>query len=256
MYKFSIVIAYYNRKDLLYPALDSINESKLASQTEVIIVDDASDDTHKLHGLEFDGYKFGIKLISINKDEKYWSNPCIPFNIGFDIAEGETIIIQNPETYHYGDVLEYIDNNFKSNEYYSFACYSMSKETTKKLLNKEAFSIVNRGASDQISDSWFNHPIYRPVYFHFLSVIDANVLKNMGGFDERYAEGIAYDDNEFLHRVKMRGLDIKLIADPFVIHLYHDTANTYKVETERKIQRNRNLFELVTKPSKEWKVNK
>ena len=42
--KVSICLTYYNRKQLLINTLKSIKQSRLLENTEIIIVDDASDD--------------------------------------------------------------------------------------------------------------------------------------------------------------------------------------------------------------------
>lgn len=253
---FSIVIAYFNRKDLLFHSLDSINRSIYAKDAEVIIVDDASNPMHWLFEDELEKYSFKTIVYQINPDDKYWSNPCIPFNIGFSLAKNDIVILQNPETYHNGDILKDIANNFTENDYFSYACYSLSKESTKRFLNGEDIFLPQCGAVDQVSDSWFNHSKYRPVGYHFLSVISRKHLIEMGGFDSRYAFGIAYDDNEFLYRVKLKGLNTKIIDMPYVMHLYHSTASTYKVDTVNKIEMNKKIYNEITIKSTEWKVNK
>ena len=43
----------------------------------------------------------------------------------------------------------------------------------------------------------------------------------LGGYDERFAKGIGFDDYDFTHRVKNLGLNIKVIDDPYVIHQWH-----------------------------------
>jgi GT2 family glycosyltransferase len=67
-------------------------------------------------------------------------------------------------------------------------------------------------------------------------------LDKVGGFDERYAKGISYDDDDFLYRVNDKGLSIKIVNDPFVIHQYHPPF-TYKKEGWQDLHTiNKNLF--------------
>ena len=101
---FSIVMAYHNRKPLLLHTLRSIAASTQAKYTEVIIVDDGSSDDHRLEDI-VDDYPFVIKLIRQETEDKWYINPCIPFNLGIKEATGDIIVIQNPECFHLGDVL-------------------------------------------------------------------------------------------------------------------------------------------------------
>ncbi|WP_435523778.1 glycosyltransferase family 2 protein [Chryseobacterium indoltheticum] len=49
----------------------------------------------------------------------------------------------------------------------------------------------------------------------------------MGGFDERFAKGIAFDDNEFLYRVNLKGLEVQIVEDPIVLHQNHYAKISY-----------------------------
>ena len=68
-------------------------------------------------------------------------------------------------------------------------------------------------------------------------------LDELGGFDERYANGIGYDDDEFLRRVSQR-YNVKFIENPFTIHQYHyNIVNNYTIENaSEKVQINKNIF--------------
>lgn len=235
----SIVTAYHNRKDLLINTLESFKLSEIKDY-EVIVVDDTSEPEHRLEDL-LDKYP-ELNLIRIEKEDKWWVNPCVNFNIGFKKASGDIIIIQNPECKHSGDVLKK-SLEIKDGQYFSFACYSIDKETT---YNEKDLVIVDRAASRDGDLSWYNHSIYRPKGYHFCSVITKKDLENLGGFDERYAHGIAYDDDEFLHRVKKTGLQVSIVDYPFVIHQWHQSVNYSHLDASGLIQKNRNLFYNIT----------
>ncbi len=66
------------------------------------------------------------------------------------------------------------------------------------------------------------------------------------GFDERYAHGIAYDDDEFLHRVVKSGLDVSIIDEPFVIHQWHESVNYNHLDANNLISKNLNLYNNFT----------
>jgi hypothetical protein len=196
---------------------------------EVIIVDDNSDSEFKLYDI-LNNYPFIIKYIEISKEEKgNRINPCLAYNKGFENADGDIIIIQNPECMHVGDIILFLINNLKENDYYSFSCFS----TNSISLNKELIESNNK--FEKINDNnfldrnipginWYNHPLIRPVSYHFCSAIYKEKLKLLGGFDPSYSEGYCYDDDEFLFRIKY-DLKLNVINIPpdniFVIHQYH-----------------------------------
>ena len=49
--KISLLLVYYNRKQQLINTLESIYKSKHIDQCEIIIVDDASDEQHRIEDL-------------------------------------------------------------------------------------------------------------------------------------------------------------------------------------------------------------
>ena len=194
--KLSIIIPVYNRRELLENVFKSLN---LNGDIEVIVVDDGSDEANKLD--EF----WNIKLIKLERSNR-WRGPCIAYNTGFKAAAGDVIMINSSECVHVGDVTGYVFNNFKENDYFSFSTYMMDK----------------------------NEYLYNPDYKNFwgvrstvgncipyCGVISKKNMDILGGYDERFAKGIGFDDYDFTHRVKNLGLDIKVIDDPYVIHQWH-----------------------------------
>jgi hypothetical protein len=69
----------------------------------------------------------------------------------------------------------------------------------------------------------------------------------LGGFDERYGDGCSYDDDEFLHRVKLLGLELKIIDEVIGVHQWHNTYENRDDDFFIKDQKNRNLFNEITK---------
>lgn len=272
--KISIVTAYYNRKKLFDTTLLSISKQienhKL--DIEVIAVDDGSDEDERLEELA-NRYPF-LKIIRLEKKDKWYSNSCIPFNIGFKEAKGDIIILQNPECTHYGDILKYTLENITNENYISFACFSLGIDSTNnievflndseklnELMQKNSVGYIGDGL-----DCWYNHPFINPKGYHFCAAITKENLHDLGGFDERFAKGIAFDDNEFLYRVCLKGLEIQIVGDPIVLHQNHYSKISYTTDKNllddetyqerlKLAERNRILFELVTKSEKPWRAN-
>lgn len=247
--KISIVSAYFNRRDLLINTLNTIKKTSF-NNLEYIIVDDCSEEEHRVEDLTKE-FEF-IKVIRLEKQNKWYVNPCIPFNVGFKYVTGDFVIIQNPECLHVGDILSYVSNNLTDDNYLTFSCYSADLETTNNFskyeLSKEQIlnhvKFVNSTVFYEGQSGWYNHPTYRPKAYHFTNAITKNNLDKLGGFDERYANGIGFDDDEFLRRIKKMNLKINYCTDPFVIHQNHyKSSNSYKLQNAAELcEINRSLF--------------
>jgi len=251
----SIVTAYHNRKKLFLNTLESIKKSNY-KDFEVIVVDDCSSDEHRLEDIVKD-YPF-LKLIRLEKEDKWYVNPCVPYNIGFKHAKGDIIIIQNPECYHHHDILSYVEKNLKNSDYFSFSCYSLDQVSTDNIENTlNTDFIINKAISYDGESGWYNHSLYRPVGYHFCSAIHKDQLEDLGGFDERYAHGIAFDDNEILFRIKKKGLNFKIIDEITALHQWHYSSNNYQnVNASALIEKNRRLLYDVTMKQETWAANK
>ena len=89
-------------------------------------------------------------------------------------------------------------------------------------------------------NGWYNHSIYNPNAFHFTSAITMKDLEELGGFDERYADGIGYDDMDLIARIRRKGMSVEIVDDPYVIHQAH-TPTDY-TNNQDLLTRNRNLY--------------
>lgn len=223
-------MAYHNRRRQLLNTLHTIRNSR--HYVEVIIVDDASDPDNRIeHLVDFPGVDIYVKRIT--PEEKTWHNSCIPYNMGFKEATGDIIIIQNPECMHVGDVIDYAVNNVVDNKYIAFACYSADKEKSGLIndislddkyvdkVNDILTPFVNALPSNDCENGWYCHSKHNPSAFHFTTAITKKDLDELGGFDERYAGGIAYDDMDFRDRVRRKGMTIDITDIPYVVHQAH-----------------------------------
>lgn len=236
----SIIIAYHNRKEQFIRTLRSI---QYFGKAEIIVVDDASDEEHRLEDIA------GITLIRISKEDKKWTNTCIPYNMGLARAKGDVIIIQNAECMYAGDIFSYC-KKLERGTMFSFAAYSLDWELpfapeatdvrqVREMVLKEPPRTHNG------HHGWYNHTIHRPVGYHFCNAMLREDLERVGGFDERYAPGLAYEDDEFLARVKRAGIKVEIIDDPFVVHQKHKRTD-YGVGHRREYLMNKTLYETVT----------
>lgn len=258
----SICMPYYNRKKQLTHTLHSIEQSK-HKNIEINIVDDCSDPGHDISLLGF--YE---KINLYHFQEAPSINPVKPFNKAISMATGDIIILQSPECYHVGDVVskavELLSKQSKEPLYIVFACYGLSLVQTKNLHcghTSIPFSKQNVNDRNGRGDSWFEHSIYRPSMYHWCVALTKESMQILGGFDERYSNGIAYDDDEFLRRVKRAKMKIIQVESPLVYHQWHT-----KFITDPSFKLNEGLFistvneDIITvknsfKPVKEWYLN-
>lgn len=235
--KIAITTAYYNRRKIFLTTLNSIKNSKFVNNTNIIVVDDGSDENERLDDIK------QIQLIRINKNDKRWINPCIPFNIAFSKIEKDTdiVILQNPECFHNGDILDFAVNNITDNNYISFACYSLSKLNTEKLMKNETMIMSSQNGRESM---WFNHSTKNPTGYHFCAAITYKNLCKLQGFNEEFGSGLCYDDNEILHRIKSF-LDVKIIDIPNVFHMYHYSVvdDAFNDNQQKAFERNQKLLE-------------
>lgn len=262
MPKISIVTAYYNRKKVLWRTLKTIEKSSFKN-FEFIIVDDASDSSQRIEDFA-EEFSF-IRLVRIEPEDKHHINPCIPFNLGFSLVTGDIVIIQSPECLHMGDVLDFVVNNSKDNQYLVFCCYSLSSNTSDKLdlvnfdlpapelessISNAIGSFHPRSTVDVgKDDSWIVHPVYRPAHYNFLTSMTTKNLLCLGGFDERFADGYSFDDTEFAARISKKRMDIKFVEKPLCIHDFHGPVQQKISNISVKEARNRMLYEECVKSS-------
>lgn len=236
----SIATAYLNRKPQFLATLNSIQQTckKLKNDDlEIVVVDDASEEDHRLSNKDFEdaGFTFKRKIIRVDEEKKFWCNPCLSFNLAFLNCSGENIIIQNPECFHLYDVVDYTINNLKKNDYFSYACFSADPKNSeliqkfskpenpnykKDIVNNIEFSNLSSSSHGQFN-TWYNHSQIRPMAYHFCSAIKKDDLLDLGGFDNNFSMGVGYDDDEFLFRIHKKGMNIKIVDYPSVIHQYH-----------------------------------
>ena len=254
----SIVSTFFNRRGQLIATLKSIQRSSV-KDFEFIVVDDGSDEDHRIEDLVGE-FKF-LEVIRVEPQDKWYRNPCIPYNLGFAASRGDKIIIQNSECLHLSDILFDVQNTLDEQSYLSYGVYSVDPYTTSRIIKDDSGDLRSliyfdnyRGPMNG-ENCWYNHGIYRPCAFHFCNAISRANLIKLNGFDEDYAPGICYDDNEFLFRVKNLGLDINFRNDYIAVHQYHENFNYNKSDSRDLEYRNFLLYQGKTTQSQNFTAN-
>jgi hypothetical protein len=166
--KISIIMVHYNKKNQIILTLNQFNDLYLNKYNfEVIIVDNKSNNMNNISDITTK-YKFNIKLIKIN--DKELINTSTLYNIGLKNADGDIIILQNPEIFHCDDIIktsiELLNDN---NNYYTFPVFSSPSfkhnEEIKKLQNNKCNNYYNEFIQKiNYEDFQFNYDFYKEKY--------------------------------------------------------------------------------------------
>jgi GT2 family glycosyltransferase len=242
-----IVMTYFNRKKLLYNTLKSIDEGD--HPDKILIVDDCSTDGDDITCFETDT----IKVLRL--ENKTWLNTCMAFNYGFKEMDTDVIILQNAECLHVGNVVGYTRENARNNLYLNFSAYSINEALTNRIIAGDDVNDVIYPLQQQEAkwgeNGWYNHIKYRPKMFHFCSAITKNDLYSLGGFDERFADGLGFDDDDLVNRIILKNMRIRIVSRPIVVHQHHVA---YFQEGTIKMKEKMSINNLRTKQNKSQKI--
>jgi GT2 family glycosyltransferase len=242
--KYSIVIPYYNRPEIRF-ALDTFvvfyaNRDDL----EIIIVEDTknreNEEKHRI--LQDIITKYSEKLkITLILDPCASYNASTRYNRGVEVASGSIILITNPETPHTIDILKELDKVDFTNTYVVCACSAMHLVEDKGNFFGSQFKFYH----------WYQHSVHRNLLFHFCAAISKDNYNKIGGFDEGYSKGLAYEDANFVKRVEVCGLQTVTRDDLVTFHIEHSRDYGLNEEdTKRMIEINKCRWERQSSTNK------
>lgn len=238
----SIVMTSHERSRQVYYTLKTIQRSEF-KDVQVIIVDDSEYDMLNIDVLR--SFPFNIDLILINPTTKYWVNPCINYNIGFEYIEGSKVIIQNSEVCHVGDVLKYVNENVNDRSYHIFDVKASNDLSTNNIIystDRLTIDIFNLN----IYTHWYQHYVYNNRCFHFLTAMSANIFDIIKEFSYDYAFAGCYDDDDFVLKIKINNINIKLVENIVYnvggIHLYHEYIQSKNNKVSYNAEGNKIIF--------------
>lgn len=222
--KYSIILPYYKRPELQESLLSFVKHYAGRTDYEVVVVEDSKNaesptsNEELLHILaEFKG-KIQIKHIT---DSKVSFSPCHKYNLGAYHGTGEFVVLSSPEIVHESDILGGCDKLLAEDADACIVCAC-------KAMDKDKFL------------TWYQHSKIRNVLFHFCSVLSVSNFIKVGGFDERYCDGIGFDDEDFVSRLIFKGVKIIPRDDLVTIHQEH---NRDYIDNHRElVEVNRNLY--------------
>jgi len=254
--KVSIVIQHYNRKNLLINTLNSIKESLVKkSDIEIVITDDASNPEHNLDDLIFLYPDFDVKIHTYSEEEKWWTCPVIPANKGISMASGDVIILLGAECMFIGDIVKDVIDRIKPNDYLVYSVLALNEEDTNKIPNYSYRYLVD----NKFEGDWYQHSIHNNNCYNFCTAIMREDLMDLGGFDERYAGGVEYGDNDFILRVRRKGMNVISVDEPMSYHQNHEGMSYANFEKKVNNEKVNNfsgalLYDYVLKNESGYKV--
>jgi GT2 family glycosyltransferase len=238
--KYSIIMPYHRRAGQLHNTLVSFcHFYGKRDDFEVVIVEDRKNRENPVDNAtlrkvikDFKG-NLEIKLIQSDWGEY---NPAPLFNDGADYASGEFFVITSPECMHRSDVLGGFDEEFMDNPEAYVVCACESAQNSRLYIE----SYINFNYQHH---RWYQHSVYRPTRYHFCSALSRDSWREIGGFDERFGKGIAYDDNDFKKSIEKAGLIFRDRDDLLVVHIEHGRERRGIPDYTAKHRRNRELYQ-------------
>jgi hypothetical protein len=225
-YECTIVMTASNRSSQTYKTLDTISKS-VSKNIQVVLVDDSKQDGIQIDKLK--SYPFAIDFIQIKQDTKCWCNPVVNYNIGFQFIQGKSVVIQNAEVCHVGDVLSFVKKNVlnSNNTYFVFDVRQSANHGSNEQLY--TYTDLDISVYDKHSlfepSAWYQSAAHNNRALHFLVATDITTFRKIGGFSYDYAFGDSYDDDDFLMKIRKLGIQIISLDNTNVgcggIHLYH-----------------------------------
>lgn len=265
----SVIMAHFRREEQLYRTLWGYrhqHDPEELEDVEFIIVDDGGNRSATFWKVaEFHG--FHLKITAASMDEKT-KNASLPMNLGIKMATGDLVVLTNPENIPYTPHLltkirERLEHS--PNCYLSCGCYSLDRESTAPFALIDWTSVDSIKALKRIkfepkmgtrgSIGWYNHSRYRPAHLYFLTAMHRHKLLELGGFDEEYAKGQAFEDSDLVMRIRKAGMKIVPADDIVCIHQYHyNFVPNLSRERFKDVARNQKTFRA-RKLSKSFKAN-
>ncbi len=225
----SIIMPYWNRRELLVRSLGRVAELYWKYDMEVIIADDGSTREPLLKATIPKGLPWPVHVITLPR-KNHALNPCVPINKAVATSRGYILVLTNPEIYHptaiLGDMLDeliavgpkgYILASTWSVDHNKWYCHS--SVTSKK-----------NAALGRL-------PLPKGSGLHFCTMMYRKFYDEIGGFDEDYRDGQGVEDNDFVWALHQAGATFRMMDDLTVEH-----TSTPTIWPEGGIERNSKIY--------------
>lgn len=210
----SIIIPNYNGLELLKKNLpkvfDALNLYE-SGKTEVIVVDDKSDDSSLVF---LNSLKQKYKNLSIYRNEINLGFSST-INKGVSHAEGKFLILLNSDAYPERNFIEFLMKDFEEENVFAVGCLDKSIEGEKVVLRgrglgewKRGFLVHRRGEVDKTSTLWVNGGS---------GAFRKSIWDKLGGLNELY-NPFYWEDIDLSYRALKSGYKVLFESKSIVVH--------------------------------------
>ena len=232
----SIIVVNYNSGTKLSRCLQSVNQTKLVVETEVIVVDNASTDG----SVDFVDIKFpGLTLIRNHKNLGYGAGN----NIGAAHARGKYLAFLNPDTVIQSDWLSSLVATLESNATIGLVTSKILMINQPGMINACGNDVhisgltLCRGLGKSSSDLNQLEEVCAVSGAAF--AIRSNLYNFLGGFDKDFF--LYMEDTDISIRSRLLGYKCYFVPDSVV---YHDYVLNFSKRKTFFLERNRHLMLL------------
>lgn len=233
--KLSIIIVNYNVKEFLQNLIHSIEKAASDISHEIIIVDNASDDG----SVDFIREKFPFTKLIVNNKNLGFSKAN---NIGLSIAQGEYILLLNPDTLISEDTLTKMIDFFEDHPDAGLAgCKILNSDGTLQLACRRSFpgpwtSFCKVTGLSTIFPKSKLFARYNLTYLDenktyevdavsgSFMMLKKDIYQKVGGFDEQFF--MYGEDLDLCYRIQKAGYKVYYVHNSQIIH--------YKGESTRR----------------------
>ena len=235
--KVSVVVPTYNRPEMLYRTLYSLQRQNDTNYEVLVSIDDDSDVCDESIKIvdKFISEKMPVQYFSTGKYKRGegWSVETYPYNVGIRHATGDMVILNS------GDVMS-VTNNIaehrqkhleNQNSVIVATVHAVTVDVQNKmdtydwknnpssLLFKGSTYKMFSGQGPSFTMSYDYEEAHNP--YHFQMSLLKKSLWDIGGFDEDYYGQMTCGDCDIADRLKRLGLNFVYMADILAIHQYH-----------------------------------
>jgi Glycosyl transferase family 2 len=203
----SILVPIHDKpREVVQRVLGALSEQK-ADQL-VIVLDRATD---AVCGV-MDGFDcLGPEHVTVMLDGKPgWRSPCYSFNAGLKEVTSEITIINHSDVVPAQGNLDVVRQHFQVHP--NSALFGKVEESNPEQLEGPGNAgPLLMGTSNQRPLTW-------------LLAVPTHTLKQIGGWDEAYQEGVCYEDDDLTTRLWKAGLDFTFNDSFSATHITHSRA--------------------------------
>lgn len=249
--RISIVMPVHDRRGLLSYGLKSIRNSTYdQSRVEIIVVDAASTDSPKEVCDEWDAryVKIDPYRSDLNVPREHHINPCLQQNVGIQIglaSSSDVIILTSPEVVFAQETLQKIADSIDVGTSIYAKVFEPNWTDSVEMLDPSEWTtdILDRipHGIPYNFDALGNNKLSG----YFLGAFWADTICEVGGIDEQYIKGIAWEDDDFGLRMAARDTPIYR-EDILGVHLHHSRGYQvqHRIDLNMEIMRSKGFLDV------------